>query len=220
MVSTIKIHLLCLRDTGIPLDLTAIRGYMISVITHMAPELFKREIWSGQLFICCESFVRSFLHDILGWSRRRPTRAAQKVPANAGKFLLRSFLRMACAIRDECVPSSCIVNANQTQVAYSHGSQYTWNQQGARQVQVVGMEEKRAYTMLVGVSNNSNVLPFQAIYQGKTSGSLPNPLCASYDEAMEIGMQFLPSLTDTYWSTLETMQTYVTDILAPYFRAQ
>lgn len=33
-------------------------------------------------------------------------------------------------------------------------------------------------------------------------------------------MQFLPLLTDTYWSTLETMQTYVADILAPYFRTQ
>ncbi|KAF8597066.1 hypothetical protein BDV93DRAFT_453871 [Ceratobasidium sp. AG-I] len=157
----------------------------------------------------------------MGWSRRHFTRAAQKIPANAPQQLHRSFLRMACTIRDQGVPSSCIVNADQTQVVYSHGSQYTWNERGVRQVQVVGTEEKRAYTMLVGVSNNGNVLPFQAIYQGRTSVSLPNPNISScYNEALAIGMQFLPSLTDTYWSTLETMQTYVTDILVPYFRTQ
>lgn len=128
---------------------------------------------------------------------------------------------MACAIRDEGVPSSCIVNADQTQVVYSHRSQYTWNEWGVHQVQVVGTEEKCAYMMLVGVSNDGSVLPFQAIYQGKTSASLPHPkLSARYDKALTIGMQFLPSFTDTYWSTLETMKTYVTNLLVPYFRAE
>lgn len=139
----------------------------------MAPELFKREVRPGKLFTCCLSFVCLFLHNELGWSVCCPTRAAQKIPVDAGLYLRHSFLRMACTIWDEGVSSSCIVNADQTQVVYSHGSQYTWNQCGARQVQVVGTEEKHAYTILVGVSNNGSVLPFQAIYQGKTSNSLP-----------------------------------------------
>jgi len=41
---------------------------------------------------------------------------------------------------------------------------------------VAGTEEKRAFTLVVGVSASDDVLPFQAIYKGKTSLSLPAKL--------------------------------------------
>jgi hypothetical protein len=49
----------------------------------------------------------------------------------------------------------------------------TWNQTGSKQVAVVGMDEKQAFTLLVSVAADGTILPFQAIYQGKMKLSLP-----------------------------------------------
>ena len=37
---------------------------------------------------------------------------------------------------------------------------------------IVGKEDKRAFTIMVGVSMSDQALPFQTMYVGKTSGSL------------------------------------------------
>ncbi|KAG9084848.1 hypothetical protein FS749_004912 [Ceratobasidium sp. UAMH 11750] len=205
---------------GIPLNITAICALMMAMIKEQAPDLFKRRLRADKLFQCSYSFVRSFLHKELNWSFRRPTRAAQNTPANLKSVLRHAFLRLACVIRDEEVPSCCIVNADQTQVVYSHGCEYTWTQQGAKQVSTVGKDEKRAYTLVVGVSNSGSALPFQAIYPGLTRASLPQESASGYVKAKEIGMLLELSMTKTYWATQATMRSYVERILVPYFREQ
>ncbi|KAG9106256.1 hypothetical protein FRC07_008894 [Ceratobasidium sp. 392] len=220
VVDTIKQKLTRFRALGIPLGITAIRALMIAVIRKDAPDLFKRYLRADKLFTCSYSFVRSFLHKELNWSFRRPTRAAQSTPANMGTVLRRAFLRLACLIRDENIPACCIVNADQTQVVYSHGCEYTWTHEGDKQVPVVGKDEKRAYTLLIGVANSGDALPFQAIYPGMTRASVPHESAAGYAEAQKLGMKFEPSLTKTYWATQATMRSYVTEILVPYFQSQ
>ena len=64
------------------------------------------------------------------------------------------------------------------------------------------------------------VLPFQAVYAGKTSGSLPTSDAPNYTKVTkELKFHFEYSGNDTYWSTIATMQSYVTNILVPYFEA-
>ena len=64
------------------------------------------------------------------------------------------------------------------------------------------------------------VLPFQAIYAGKTSGSLPSSGAPNYSKATrELKFHFEPSKTDNHWSTIGTMKSYVTNILVPYFES-
>ena len=73
---------------------------------------------------------------------------------------------------------------------------------------------------MVGVSMSGEVLPFQAIYSGKTSASLPSPTAPAYPKASkELKFHFEPSKGDNHWSTLATMKNYVTNILAPYFES-
>ncbi|QRW01281.1 DDE superfamily endonuclease [Ceratobasidium sp. AG-Ba] len=127
---------------------------------------------------------------------------------------------MACAVRDFVIPASCIVNADQTQVIYSSGDQKTWNASGERQVHVLGADEKRAFTLMVAVSGSGALLPFQAIYAGKSVRSVPDKNTPGYSEAQQLGFLLEYSKTKTYWSTFETMCCWVSDILAPYFRAQ
>jgi len=58
---------------------------------------------------------------------------------------------------------------DQTQVIFALGDRFAYAPVGEKQVMLVGGDEKRAFTVMVLVSNSSAVLPFQAIYVGKTS---------------------------------------------------
>lgn len=197
-----------------------IRGYMSGVIRHSIPDAYTRLDKSGRAFRCSRQFVRTFLHQNLGWSVRKGTRAAQKYPSNVNTVLLHAYLRFARLVRDEDIPASCIVNADQTQVVYNTGSSSTWNSTGERQVHILGAEEKCAFTLLVAASVSGSILPFQAIYGGKTTRSLPNDDAPGLSEAQKLGFLLDYSGTDTYWSTQLTMQRFVSRILAPYFLGQ
>lgn len=214
----IKARLLAMRKSGLPLDLVTIRGLMVAFITQDAPDLFSQRSKDGKAFRCSESFVRHFLRTHLNWSIRKATRAAQKIPNDVDRILRHAFLRLACTIRDESIDSCFIVNSDQTQVVYAQGSSVTWTEKGSKQVEVVGNDEKRAFTLLVGVSVSGELLPFQAVYQGKDrKRSLPKMDSPGYARAIELGFRFEVSGNGTYWSTHQTMQDYVTFILAPYF---
>ena len=96
----------------------------------------------------------------------------------------------------------------------------TYNWKGAKQVAVAGTEEKCAFTLVVGVSASGDALPFQVVYKGKTSVSLPVKTAtnsAVWAATQNLGFCFDFSGNDTYWSTLSTMKTYVNKIIAPYF---
>ncbi|KAG9085676.1 hypothetical protein FRC06_003501, partial [Ceratobasidium sp. 370] len=220
VVRNIKNRLLDLRKAGVALDIDTIRGYMSGVIHHAIPTAFTQSDKSGRVFRCSREFVRSFLRRNLAWSLRKATCAAQKHPSNVDTVLLHAFLRFARIVRDEEVPAVCIVNADQTQVVYNAGSHSTWNTLGERQVHVLGVQEKRAFTLLVAASNSGDLLPFQAIYGGKTARSLPDANARGFSEARRLGFLLDYSGSDTYWSTQSTMQRFVSLILAPYFRAQ
>ena len=84
---------------------------------------------------------------------------------------------------------------------------------------VIGRDEKQAFTILITVTGSGTLLPFQAIYQGKTARSCPNSESPCYQSAIAAGFLFEPSGTKTYWSNQQTMQSFVNNILAPYFDA-
>ncbi|KZT31979.1 hypothetical protein SISSUDRAFT_965602, partial [Sistotremastrum suecicum HHB10207 ss-3] len=157
------------------------------------------------------------------WSLRRGTRAAQKTPENVdenNRYMRRAFFRMAASIEMHDInQAGFLVNTDQTQVVYGMGPKLTWSQTGAKQVDVLGSEEKRAFTLVVGVSASGDALPFQAIFAGKTTESQPSKKARSRTEADEHGFKF-ESGGKTYWSTQESMRKYVIDILVPYFERQ
>jgi hypothetical protein len=64
------------------------------------------------------------------------------------------------------------------------------------------------------------LLPFQAIYEGKSSVSCPKNTAKCHDKATAAGFQFEYSGNQTYWSTHRTMQSLVNDIITPYFSEQ
>lgn len=206
-----------LHTASIALTLTTIWGVMVGQLQHLVPQIFLEPSKDGTLFRCSESFVQKFLKRSLGWSLRRSTCDGGKIPENALEILKKAFLRMAYTIKDEEIPSALIVNSDQTQVTLVQGCHMTYAPIGSRQVVTAGSEEKRAITVMVSSSNNGTLLPFQVIYKGSTQTSLPSKKAKSYKEVTEAAFLFESSMTQTYWSTQETMHSFVNQILVPYY---
>lgn len=200
---------------------------MIGIITTKAPTIFNvtvtRKVHGNYIwdhFQCRETFVKKFLKEEMGWSFRRATRPGKKTPENITQVLTDATLRLISTISQYNVPIFLLVNSDQTGVRYSSGALETYAKTGSKQVEVIGKDERRAFTLMVGISMSGEVLPFQAIYAGKTSGSLPTSSALNYKKAVEeLKFRFESSGNDTYWSTMITMQSYVTNILVPYFES-
>ncbi|KLO15358.1 hypothetical protein SCHPADRAFT_824907 [Schizopora paradoxa] len=192
---------------------------MLANIEKHAPELLRRQISKGVTFKCSDAFVTKFLSLHLGWSERKATRAAQKLPENWQEQIRKAWLRLARLIRDERILPELIVNSDQSQVVIQQGTDRTWNECGARQVSVVGESEKRAFTCMPAISMDGKIVGLQSIWQGKTPKSQPSRDAPGYEEALQIGCTFESSMSSTYWSTHHTMHKFVENTLAPYFRS-
>lgn len=110
----------------------------------------------------------------MNWSIRRATQAAHKLPNNWEDQCEQSFFRKVYVIKEEDIPAPLYVNSDQTNVVYAPGNRMTWAPTGAKQVSVVGVDEKRAFTLLISVAADGTLLPLQAIYVGLTDRSCPS----------------------------------------------
>ena len=156
----------------------------------------------------------------MGWSLRQATCPGKKTPENVTQILTDAALHLVSTISHFNVPKPLIVNSDQTGVVYSAGALETYAPTRSKQVDVIGKDEKRAFTLMVGISMSGEVLPFQAIYTGMTDRSLPTKSAPKYTKAKkELKFLFESSGNETYWATMKTMQSYVTNILAPYFES-
>ncbi|KAF9022124.1 hypothetical protein BDZ89DRAFT_220444 [Hymenopellis radicata] len=200
-----------------PLTLVTICGIVVSTILHMKPEIFEQQASDGSRFRVSDSYLRKWLHETIGWSERRATRATQKTPDDWEDQCEKAILRIAYVMKEHDVPSALFVNTDQTQVTYAQGTKLTWAATGLKQVTTVGSEEKRAFTAVVSVANSGELLPLQAVYDAKGDHALLKPEAKNYKEAISAGFLFEASMTDTYWSTHDTMHSLVDDLLAPYF---
>lgn len=210
-----------MRGLGLSLELSTVQGVIVAFVERDAPHLFtyRGKNGKGAAFRCSEAFVRKFLRTKLNWTWRQATKAAQKIPIDATQQTHRTFLRMAATIRDETIDPCFILNADQTQVVYYSGVKKSYAPRSSKQVAVVGQEEKRAFTLMVTISQDGSVLPFQAVYQGKDPRrSLPKPSSRDYQEAVNRGFRFDVSGNSTYWCTIGTLQLWVTHIVVPYFQ--
>jgi len=70
-----------MRDSGQPLDSTITQTVIQGIISAVAPELFERCTKSG-FFSVSKRFARKFVHRHMGWTWRRSTTAASKLPAD------------------------------------------------------------------------------------------------------------------------------------------
>lgn len=219
ILASITLLLSNMQQAGHPLTTVTIRGLIVAHIQHRKPELFARKVKKdGTVFRASEAWVKKFVKNELRWVMRRATKCARKVPADANKQIYTSFLRIALTFRDARITHpSLMINFDQTQVVYHLGGGLTYETRGSKQVPVNNLEEKRAFTLTVGVSLGGDLLPFHATFKGKSKASLPKAAAKSYGEAMDLGFIFDFSNTDNYWCTLPILKNYISKIIVPYW---
>lgn len=208
-----------LRSAGQALSATSIRGIIVAHIQHKKPEVFARRIRKdGTVFCASEPWVRRFVRKQLNWVMRKPTKAARKIPVEAPELIFILYLRISCSIRDAPITRpALIVNFDQTQVIYHLGGGLTYDVRGTKQVPVINHEEKRAFTLTVGVSLAGDLLPFHATFKGKSKQSLPKATAPKMNEANALGFVFDFSGNDSYWRTMDCLKNYVSSIVVPYW---
>jgi len=148
---------------------------MIGILKVHLPEIFTTNVGNDRKpFQCSDAFIGCFIKHTLGWSKRKGTQAGQKLPVNAEEQMEAHLFRIAIAITDNDIPESCVANGDQTGNVYSQAALSTYDQTGTNQVMIIGKEDKRAFTIMVGISMSGDVLPFQIMYPGSTSTSRPS----------------------------------------------
>ena len=105
------------------------------------------------------------------------------------------------------VPSELIINWDQTGHIYVPVSQWTMEEEGAKQVEINGKDDKCQITVVVGCFLIGDFLSLQLIYQGKTTKCLPQ---------VQFSVDWSILYTANHWSNEETMEIYITKIIILY----
>ena len=71
------------------------------------------------------------------------------------------------------IPPELVINFDQTGVKIVPVSNWTLAAQGTKQIDVIGIDDKREITMLLGMTLSGEMLPPQVIYQGLTDKCHP-----------------------------------------------
>ena len=192
------------------MSVLTVRGVMLATIISKAPEILNAPYHDGATFKASDDFVRKWMRHQLNWSEHKVTQAAQKIPDDWEEKCERSFLWKAYSIKEYDIPSALYVNLDQNQVVYTPGNKMTYAPIGAKQVSLVGGDEKWAFTTMVSIANDGTLLPFQAIYTGLSAASHPSKTATHYDEVMNAGMLLEYSGTAMYWSNMATMHSSLT----------
>ncbi|KAJ8496334.1 hypothetical protein ONZ45_g12488 [Pleurotus djamor] len=209
---SVRTQLTGLRRSGIAINIRLARTIMLALTLAKHPELLKT-------FKCSESFVRSYLHNVLQWSKRKGTRAAAHLPADAPDVCERAFFRIVNLMKEHDIPAKLVINADQLGKTLITGNNTTWAHTGDKQVDVAYKEEKRAFTLMVASTMAGEILPFQQVWQGKTRGSIPKAVAPGFDEAEQLGFQFTFAASEkktSHFSTFKTMCEWVDGVLVPF----
>ena len=167
------------------MDAHQIRGIIITQIQYAWPNILRTVVKKdGSVFAASMGWVRKFVEEEMNWSLRQATRVSQKVPSNANEKIQSSLLWQAHSIRQYGIPISLHINSDQTQVIYQQNAISTYEKKGSHQISTVGHEEKCTFTLNMAISTSGTHLPFQAIFQGKTSANVPVASSLGYDDVV------------------------------------
>ena len=109
----------------------------------------------------------------MGLVKRKATKAARKMPPDFADIKLTFLQRVADIVRENKVPPELVTNWDQTGAKFVPASQLILAEQGVKQVDVTGLDDKREMTALLACTLSGSLLPPQLIYAGKTTRCHP-----------------------------------------------
>lgn len=99
---------------------------------------------------------KSFIHRIfkrLGKTFRKSTTKAQKLPERWEEVAELFTMRVAFLVKKYDIDQALVLNSDQTPLQYCPtGGSYTYARKGCRDVALIGKDDKRGVTALLGIS--------------------------------------------------------------------
>jgi hypothetical protein len=146
----------------------------------------------------------------MNFVKRKATKAARKVPTDFPEIKLAFLKRIVDCVQEHNIPPELIINWDQTGAKYVLTSAWTLAEEGSRQVDVIGKEDKREMTLLLSCTMTGFLLPPHLIYCGKTNKCHPN---ITFPPGWDIHH------SENHWSTEATMLHFIDYVLVPYVQS-
>ena len=144
----------------------------------------------------------------MNFVKRNATKAERKVPTDIPGIKLAFLKCIADCVQEHKIPPELIINWDQTGAKYVPTSKWTLAEEGLRQVDVIGKEDKREMTVLFSCTMSDFCsLHTWRIYCGKTNRCHPNI-------TSPLGWDVHHS--ENHWSTEATMLHFIDCVLVPY----
>lgn len=143
----------------------------------------------------------------MGFAKRKGC-STKKLMVHNFDELKEQFLNDICTVAImEDIPDELILNWDHTAISIVPVSSWTMNQKGEKRVEIVGLDDKWWITAVLCGAISGEILPFQLIYQGKTSVCLPK---------VKPPKDWLLSFTPNYWSNEEKTEENIHSVFLPY----
>ena len=163
-------YLFATRETGGVINSHVIISTAKGVASVFNPSLL--QVNSGFLGPDRKTFAESLLAR-MNYTKRKGTKTAKKVPDNLENIHKRFSKEIKDKMREASVLPEMVINFDETGVPIVPQSQWMMAEQGAKQVPLTALDDKRQITAVLACSLSSELLPPQLLYEGTTTCSHP-----------------------------------------------
>ena len=150
-----------------------------------------------------KSPAKSLLYQ-MGFVKRRGSTKVRLTPENFESVRATYLEQIRTTVEFEEIPQEVIFNWDQTGLNYVKASSWTMEKEGAKRVEIGGLNDK---TAVFAATVTGEFLPVQLVYQGKTNPCHPR-VC--FPEEWHI------THSPNHWSNETTMIDYITKIIVPF----
>uniref|UniRef100_A0A1X7V0T9 DDE-1 domain-containing protein n=1 Tax=Amphimedon queenslandica TaxID=400682 RepID=A0A1X7V0T9_AMPQE len=144
----------------------------------------------------------------MGYVKMRATKKSKVKPSDFEKYKNQFILDVMTISTMEDIPKELIINWDHTGIIYIPLSSWTMEKEGATQVEVAGINNKRQLTAIFSNTMTGDFLPPQLIYAGKTTRCLPKSVTFRKDWHV--------NFSSNHWANEAATEDYINAILLPY----
>ncbi len=199
-----------MRDVGQPMDANVAQTVILGIVQALAPELLlKHTRRGGKLFQVSKRFSRKFLNRYLGWTWRRTTTAASKLPEDWEQQGDEMAFRVATLCKTEGIPPELVCNSDQTAVHLRLSTEQTYEVKGVKEVKCLGKDDKRQITAVISSTASGELVPLQLVFQGKMEAVVPK----DEDAKRVVAAGWHLTMSENHWSNFVTMKSFVEKVL-------
>ena len=194
------------RDVGGVVNTITTQAIITGVLKSESPMLLRE---NGGPIDVHQMYAWRFLDD-MGWTKRAVNGDKGSLPGDWESKKEKFINDVKTLIQEHNIPDDLVVNFDQTGVKLVPTSDYTFAPKGTHDVSATGSNDKREITAVVAGTKSGLKLPPQLIYSGKTQRCLPK-----LEDGFELNGTHL-TMSDSHWSTEQTMIQYIDLVLKPY----